>query len=272
MLYIHGGGFLAANAVLLMPSVTPFVRAGYTVWCINYPLSPESQHPAALCSVLRALHWLRDSRSVSKVAIIGDSAGGQLATTAAAFVENPNLLETLRESWTPAQSRAYSPDEVATWRFPTLTSVVSLYGVLDNDSWACKSKRLSKLSWLENKLSQFGLELCTWSYCKNPSSVLGGRTFFCDFIGEMEKYPPSLMVCGTLDILVHSSRRACNMLQRKGFKCEMDEYEARHAFVGLPPALYFGGESWKTLSAVATQKIVSFLDQCYAQYAGRDSS
>ena len=27
-------------------------------------------------------------------------------------------------------------------------------------------RRLSDLTWLENKLAQFALELCTWSYCK----------------------------------------------------------------------------------------------------------
>eukprot|EP00658_Telonema_sp_P-2_P077317 TRINITY_DN6961_c0_g1_i5.p1 TRINITY_DN6961_c0_g1~~TRINITY_DN6961_c0_g1_i5.p1 ORF type:complete len:390 (+),score=50.95 TRINITY_DN6961_c0_g1_i5:452-1621(+) len=265
VLYIHGGGFLAANAVLLMPSITPFVRAGYTVWCINYPLSPESQHPASIVSVLRALDWLRAQRNVDKVSIVGDSAGGHLATAAAAFVECPGLLKRLEETWDPSHARAYHPDEIAKWRFPRLTGVVSLYGVLDNQSWACKSKRLSQLSWLENKLSQFGLELCTWSYCKASSpTVLDGRKFFCDFIPELDKYPACLLVCGTLDILVHSSRRAAHMLKGKGFQCQIAEYEARHAFVGLPPVLYFGGDSWKYLSAAATVKIVNFLDECHA--------
>eukprot|EP00657_Telonema_sp_P-1_P004142 TRINITY_DN1957_c0_g1_i1.p1 TRINITY_DN1957_c0_g1~~TRINITY_DN1957_c0_g1_i1.p1 ORF type:complete len:391 (+),score=29.39 TRINITY_DN1957_c0_g1_i1:145-1317(+) len=214
VLYIHGGGFLAANAVLLMPSVTPFVRAGYTVWCINYPLSPESQHPAAIVSVLRALHWLRTTRNVSRIIIIGDSAGGQLATTAAAFCDNPHLLEDLKNGWRHTHFRSYHPDEIEHWRFPAINGVVSLYGVLDSVSWACKSKRLSELSWLENKLSQFGLELCTWSYCKHPDPVLmDGKRFFCDFIQQFRKYPRTLMVCGTLDILVHSSRRATNLLQ-----------------------------------------------------------
>eukprot|EP00658_Telonema_sp_P-2_P077319 TRINITY_DN6961_c0_g1_i9.p1 TRINITY_DN6961_c0_g1~~TRINITY_DN6961_c0_g1_i9.p1 ORF type:complete len:158 (+),score=51.60 TRINITY_DN6961_c0_g1_i9:79-552(+) len=112
---------------------------------------------------------------------------------------------------------------------------------------------------------RFGLELCTWSYCKASSpTVLDGRKFFCDFIPELDKYPACLLVCGTLDILVHSSRRAAHMLKGKGFQCQIAEYEARHAFVGLPPVLYFGGDSWKYLSAAATVKIVNFLDECHA--------
>jgi len=264
VMYIHGGGFLAANAVLLMPSVTPWVRAGYTVWCINYPLSPESQHPAAVCSVLRALSWLKIERSVSDVALIGDSAGGQLATTAAALAQNPALLAALESTWDPSHARAYSTQEIAHWRFPRIIGVVSLYGVLDSESWACKSKRLSQLSWLENKLSQFGLELCTWSYCKDPEpSVLHGKRFFCDFIPALDHFPRTLLICGTLDILLHSSRRALHMLTERGFECELQEYDARHAFVGLPPALYFGGNSWKQRSAVATKQVTAFLDECH---------
>lgn len=248
-----------------MPSITPFVRAGYTVWCINYPLCPESQHPAAIVSTLRALHWLRKNRNVAVCVVIGDSAGGQLATSATAVAENPRLLSDLKNTWGPNYT-SYHPDEINHWSFPKIIGCVSLYGVLDSLSWVDKGKRLSELSWLENKLSQFALELCCWSYCKdrNPA-VLHGRTFFCDMIQDLDKFPPALLICGTLDILVHSSRRAAAMLKAKGFECRTEEYEARHAFVGLPPALYFGNESWKTKSAVATSHIIDFCDECFTR-------
>ena len=80
-----------------------------------------------------------------------------------------------------------------------------------------------------------------------------------------DRFPRTLLVCGTLDILVHSSRRAAAILKDKGFECYMDEYEARHAFVGLPPALYFGDDSWKHKSRVATNRITEFFDKCFDQ-------
>lgn len=57
ILYIHGGGFVAANAAVLMQSVTPLVREGFTVYCIDYPLAPDNRFPIPVISVLRAMFW-----------------------------------------------------------------------------------------------------------------------------------------------------------------------------------------------------------------------
>ena len=35
LVYVHGGGWVAVNRELLMQSVTPFVRSGFTVYAIE---------------------------------------------------------------------------------------------------------------------------------------------------------------------------------------------------------------------------------------------
>lgn len=129
-LYIHGGGFVAANATVLVQSVTPLVRAGLQVYAIDYPLAPEEPFPSPVLSVLRALHWLRNVRGVTRCQVYGDSAGAALGGLATALVCNPNLLvKFLRE----AESTGSFTGSFST--FPTIDSVALVYGVLDTDSW-----------------------------------------------------------------------------------------------------------------------------------------
>lgn len=87
--YLHGGGWCYGS----IASVDPFCRraadrSGCAVLSVEYRLAPEHPHPAPLEDVMTVLSWVRRSgASVGvdplRVAIGGDSAGGQLATVAA---------------------------------------------------------------------------------------------------------------------------------------------------------------------------------------------
>ena len=251
VLYIHGGGFIAANSKLLMPSITPIVRKGYTIWCANYPLSPWNRFPTAISSILSCLQWLKREKGISKIAVIGDSAGGSIATMATVFATNKHLLDELYGS--PGVSPSLTKDS-----FPEILGVVSLYGVLDQWSWRAARKPTSaRLSALENQLSSFGLEFCVWAY-RNRSHPMDGTSFLCEIIKRMKTYPKALLIVGDQDILVHSSRAADSLLRKAGFDCRLSVYKARHAFVGLPPALNLGDE-WKKHSTPATKEVTDFL-------------
>lgn len=253
VLYIHGGGFIAANSKLLMPSITPIVRKGYTIWCANYPLSPWNRFPTAISSILSCLQWLKREKGVSNIAVIGDSAGGSIATMASVFATNRHLLDELYGS--PGVSPSLTKDP-----FPVILGVVSLYGVLDQWSWRAARKPTSaRLSALENQLSSFGLEFCVWAY-RNRCHPMDETSFLCEIVKRMKKYPKTLLVVGDQDILVHSSRTADRLLRNAGFDCHLSVYKARHAFVGLPPALNLGDE-WKRHSAPATTEVIDFLSR-----------
>ena len=278
VLYIHGGGHIvsffplqipivktdvlknphikAANSILLMPSVTPWVRAGYSVYCMNYPLSPASVFPDGVISVLRCLKYLRKQDGITRICITGDSAGGNLATAAAAFVCNPPLLAKL----------AREDNEFTQDQFPELNGAVSMYGLLDRTS--AFKHNTEGISGFETSLSRFALDLLFYAYTGDADfadslprhgKLLDGRCTLVDFIELMDRYPKTFLVVGKCDVLVHSSRAAHKLLTEKGFDSQLEEYNARHAFIGLPPALNIGG-TWQYHSKPATEKIIAFFE------------
>ena len=113
------------------------------------------------------------------------------------------------------------------------------------------------LSALENELSSFGLDFCVWAY-RSTSHPLDKHTFICEMLHRVKTYPKTLLICGDQDVLVHSSRAAEKEFRKHGFECHLSVYKARHAFVGLPPALNLGDE-WKRHSLPATNEIKAFL-------------
>ena len=85
---IHGGGFLSGDKS--DGQITPVLEAlkrGYAVVSVNYRLSEEAHFPAAINDVKAAIRWLRAHAleyrlDGSRIALWGDSAGGNLAALA----------------------------------------------------------------------------------------------------------------------------------------------------------------------------------------------
>lgn len=82
LLFIHGGGFIAGSP-RTHRSFTAWMahEARVSVFSLDYRLAPEHPYPAALDDCVAAVQALR-ARGL-RVAIGGDSAGGQLAITTA---------------------------------------------------------------------------------------------------------------------------------------------------------------------------------------------
>jgi acetyl esterase/lipase len=85
---IHGGGFSFGDKEdgQIIPVLAGLTR-GYAVVGIDYRLSPESTFPAAISDVKAAIRWLRAHAGEygldgSRIALWGDSAGGNLAALA----------------------------------------------------------------------------------------------------------------------------------------------------------------------------------------------
>jgi len=204
------------------------------------------------------MRWLRKEFGISRITLTGDSAGGNLATMAAVFACNEQALEKLKAV------QYTGPDEDP---FPEINGVLSMYGLLDRTSFF--DKETEGISKLEIALSRFALDFIFGAYTGNEEfghevpqwkQPLQGRCTLCDWIGEMSEYPRTLLIVGSRDVLVHSSRKAHTMLQERGFKSTLLEYDARHAFIGLPPALNVGG-TWRFHSKPATERAIQFFDE-----------
>ncbi len=87
LVWAHGGGWRSGSAKGWHRACADLaVQAACTVVSVDYRLSPEHRHPAALEDVLTVLDWAQDraeEEGLPPVAVGGDSAGGTLAATAA---------------------------------------------------------------------------------------------------------------------------------------------------------------------------------------------
>lgn len=89
VLYFHGGGFIAGNLDVVDEPARAIANAtGATVVTASYRLAPEHPFPAASNDATAALQWVADNISAhggdaENIVLLGDSAGGNLAVSAA---------------------------------------------------------------------------------------------------------------------------------------------------------------------------------------------
>lgn len=105
VLYLHGGCFVVGSARASAGLAASLARrAGVRVLSLDYRLAPEHPYPAALDDALAAYRALtQDGSSTAPIAVVGESAGGNLATALMlAAREDPDLPQ-------PACAVLFSP-------------------------------------------------------------------------------------------------------------------------------------------------------------------
>jgi alpha-L-fucosidase 2 len=85
---VHGGGFdQGSKSTNVRPLLEPLSSAGFAWFSIDYRLAPEAHFPDAISDLNAAIRWVKANAAlyhvdVSKIAIIGESAGGFLVNYA----------------------------------------------------------------------------------------------------------------------------------------------------------------------------------------------
>jgi acetyl esterase/lipase len=87
LLMIHGGGWRSGNKTMEAPMAQRVALQGYVTIPVEYRLSTEAKFPIALFDIKAAIRWVKvnaDKYGIdsSRIAIEGNSAGGQLAALA----------------------------------------------------------------------------------------------------------------------------------------------------------------------------------------------
>ena len=99
VILVHGGGWTSGDKTAAPASLAPtLVEAGYVCLSINYRLAPQHRWPACRDDVHTAIRWAKANASefggaADKVALIGYSAGGHLAVSAAMVVDDSVMVQ-----------------------------------------------------------------------------------------------------------------------------------------------------------------------------------
>lgn len=85
VLLIHGGGWRSGDKSQTVSMAIALANAGYVAVCVEYRLSLEAKFPEAVYDIKSAIRWMRVNSKkfnldANKIATLGMSAGGQLAT------------------------------------------------------------------------------------------------------------------------------------------------------------------------------------------------
>ncbi|WP_442846390.1 pectinesterase family protein [Leeuwenhoekiella sp. H156] len=85
ILLVFGGGWISGSKENVRPLAQHFADNGYVAMTADYRLSTEAQYPAAVLDLKEAVRWMRKNAEKyqidpERIAILGNSAGAQLAT------------------------------------------------------------------------------------------------------------------------------------------------------------------------------------------------
>jgi len=139
LVYFHGGGFMLGTLALYDTTCRRLADQGdCAVLSVHYRLAPETQFPGAVLDAYAATRWASDHARLltidpGKIAVGGDSAGGNLAAVVAQMAQDSKdftvALQVLIYPMTD-QSRAY-PSYQRNAKGYMLTTA-ALYWFMDN--------------------------------------------------------------------------------------------------------------------------------------------
>jgi acetyl esterase len=103
LIYLHGGGFILFSIDTHDRLMREYAAAGeFMVVGVDYALSPEARYPTALNQIVELLDWLSgDGAAITgidpaRIAIGGDSAGGNLSIATALRLRDRGTPDVLR--------------------------------------------------------------------------------------------------------------------------------------------------------------------------------
>jgi pectinesterase len=108
---IHGGGWRSGNRAQHHPLAQHLAARGYVCFTPEYRLSTLSPYPAAIHDLKRALRWVvqhadKYQIDTAKIAVLGFSAGGELAAFLSTTTGDPKFEGYIRPKEHPAPVHA----------------------------------------------------------------------------------------------------------------------------------------------------------------------
>lgn len=194
LVYVHGGGFFlgshkshgAWTSYLAKQTQMP-------VLLIDYSLAPEHKFPIALNQVLAVLRELQVNYKNSRLGLIGDSAGGNIALAAAV-----KLKEEKHEQ-------------------PSFNILISPWLDLE-----CKNPSFEKNKAIDKDLTCEGLKECAQRYVSGKAL---SDPMLSPLNANLEGLKPFLVASGTDEILEDDSLILCKKLKAAGVPAEYVQFK-----------------------------------------------
>jgi len=208
LLYLHGGGFAICSPETHGRLAHGIARAaGARTLLPRYRLAPEHPFPAALDDCVASYRWLLgEGFSPGRIAIAGDSAGGNLALA---------TLLTLREAGDPLPAAVLTIAPVTDFTFPIEPAALRREAFLD---------------------PRFLFEVPAW-YLGTADPSLPRVS---PALGDLRGLPPLLLHVGSEELLLDDNRRFVERARAAGVDATMKVWDGLwhvfHLFDFVPEA------------------------------------
>jgi acetyl esterase/lipase len=203
VIYLHGGGWVAGSAGSHRKLGMQFAEQSYLTINLDYRLAPENPFPAGLDDCIFASEWAavnatRWGGDASRIAIGGDSAGGNLA--AATMVEMGARQSPIR-----------------------FKAGLLIYGLYDVPAVIAREKG-----------AEVGLGMMARAYLGDKYDALVGDTRVSPLKAVKAGMPPQYILCGTADFLLKESKAMAEACKAAGVEHELDIVpEMPHGFIQI---------------------------------------
>jgi acetyl esterase len=203
LVYLHGGGWILGSPKTHRRLGFRFAEAGYLVFNVHYRLAPEHPFPAPFDDCVAAIRWAAAHAAdyggdASRLAVGGDSAGGNLAAAAASALADDADVD--------------------------IKAVLLIYAALDFAG-------MDDVSMVPGAAEL--MEMMVGSYIGHDRDRLI-KDWRVSPIHAAAKLPPAHVLCGTMDPLVDDAHAVAKRLAAAGIDHEVAIYDDMpHGFVQM---------------------------------------
>jgi len=215
LVYFHGGGFVIATNDTYDASARALAKqANCVVVAVEYRKAPENKYPAAVDDAFAAYQWVVNNAGeiqgdASRIAVAGESAGGNLATVTAMKAKQNNV------------------------QLPVFQLLI--YPLVSDDQTTESYKKYEKakplnkamISWFSNH------------YLPNPATAADPLVSPLKATkGQLAGLPPAFVITAEIDPLRSEGEAYAKALKAAGVAVEYKNYpNVTHEFFGMAPVV-----------------------------------
>ncbi|MFC4309428.1 alpha/beta hydrolase [Steroidobacter flavus] len=208
LLYMHGGGWTTFSIDTHDRLMREYAaRADIVVIGVDYALSPEAKFPVAQQQIASAVRWVREQSGElgihrDRIALGGDSAGGNLAITTALRLRDEGEANAVH-------------------------AVVTNYAVTDIYS---EPEALQRYGYEGYMLAAEEMPRYWDNYLRSRDEA--NNPLVCPVLADLRGLPPVFMVIPECDILTEQNWRLAEQLKQAGVSVTTSFYKgASHSFL-----------------------------------------